>query len=130
MKQSEIRPHVIPSWKGSAFLADVRSPKKIFHRLVEFGRMLREPGTDSPERITENSQNKSHFQRSNRGKCKHGRISFACQRTLGIRICCTLLGLQEPKRIVRKSSNSMILNALIECLRAFLFAWCRLWVLQ
>ena len=68
LKESEIRPPEIPSPKGSAFLANMRSHKKIFHRLAEFGRKLQEPGADSPEgvendlRSTENSQNKSHFQ--------------------------------------------------------------------
>ena len=44
------------------------SHENVFHRLAEFGRKLREPGTDFPEGLekdlgsNENSQNKSHFQ--------------------------------------------------------------------
>ena len=68
LKESVVRPPKIPSLKGSAFLADMRSHKKIFHQLAEFRGKLRGPGTDSPEgvendlRSTANSQNKSHFQ--------------------------------------------------------------------
>ena len=68
LKESDIRPRKIPSPKDSVFLANMRSHKKIFHRLAEFGKIPREPGTDFPEgvendlRSTENGQNKSHFQ--------------------------------------------------------------------
>ena len=68
LKESEIWPPKIPSPKGSAFPADMRSRKKIFQRLAEFGRKLWGPGADSPEGVekhlqsNKNSQNKSHFQ--------------------------------------------------------------------
>ena len=38
LKESEIRPPEILSPKGSAFLTNMRSHQKIFHRLAEFGR--------------------------------------------------------------------------------------------
>ena len=68
LKESDIRPQEIPSPKDSAFLANMRSHRKIFDRLAEFGEILREPGADFPEGVendlgsTENGQNKSHFQ--------------------------------------------------------------------
>ena len=68
LKESDIRPQEIPSPKDSAFLANMRSHRKIFDRLAEFGKILREPGADFPEGVendlgsTENGQNKSHFQ--------------------------------------------------------------------
>ena len=46
----------------------MRSHEKVFHRLAEFGKMLREPGANFLEgvendlRSTENSQNESHLQ--------------------------------------------------------------------
>ena len=54
--------------KDSMFLANMRSHKKVFHRLAEFGKMPRGPGADSPEGVendllsTANGQNKSHLQ--------------------------------------------------------------------
>ena len=68
MKESEIRPPEILSPKGSAFLANMRSHQKVFRRLAEFGKKLRDSGTDSPEgvekvlRSNECGQSKSHFQ--------------------------------------------------------------------
>ena len=68
LKESDIRPREILSPKDSAFLANMRSHKGVSNRLAEFGKMLREPGADSPEgvendlRSTENGQNESHFQ--------------------------------------------------------------------
>ena len=62
LKESEVRPREIPSPKDSVFLANMRSHKKVFHRLAEFGKPLREPGADSLEgvendlRSTENSR--------------------------------------------------------------------------
>ena len=68
LKESDVRPREIPSPKDSVFLAKMRSHKKVFHRLAEFGKMLREPGANSLEgvendlRSTENGQNESHLQ--------------------------------------------------------------------
>ena len=68
LKESDIRPREIPSPKDSVFLANMRSHKKVFHRLAEFGKMPREPGANSLEgvendlRSTENGQNESHLQ--------------------------------------------------------------------
>ena len=68
LKESDIRPREIPSPKDSVFLASVRSHKKVFHRLAEFGKMLQEPGANFLEgvendlRSTENWQNESHLQ--------------------------------------------------------------------
>ena len=68
LKESDVRPREIPSPEDSGFLANMRSHKKVFHRLAEFGKMLREPGTNFLEgvendlRSTENSQNESHLQ--------------------------------------------------------------------
>ena len=53
MKESDIRPREIPSPKDSVFLANMRSHQKVFHRLEEFGKMLREPGTNFPEGVEE-----------------------------------------------------------------------------
>ena len=68
LKESDVRPREIPSPKDSVFLADMRSHQKVFHRLAEFGKMLREPGAnflggvENDLRSTENSQNESHLQ--------------------------------------------------------------------
>ena len=68
LKESDIRPREIPSPKDSVFLANMRSHKKVFHRLAEFGKMLRGPGANSLEgvendlRSTKNGQNESHLQ--------------------------------------------------------------------
>ena len=51
LKESNIRPREIPSPKDSAFIANMRSHKKIFHQLAEFGKILWEPGADSPEGV-------------------------------------------------------------------------------
>ena len=40
LKESDIRPREIPSLRDSVFLANMRSHKKVFHRLAEFGKML------------------------------------------------------------------------------------------
>ena len=68
LKESDVRPGKIPSPKDSVFPANMKSHKKVFHRPAEFGKLLREPGTDSLEgvendlRSTEISQNESHLQ--------------------------------------------------------------------
>ena len=51
LKESDIRSREIPSPKDSAFIANMRSHKKIFHQLAEFGKILWEPGADSPEGV-------------------------------------------------------------------------------
>ena len=68
LRESDIRPREIPSPEDSVFLANMRSHQKVFHRLAEFGKMLREPGAnflggvENDLRSTENSQNESHLQ--------------------------------------------------------------------
>ena len=85
MKESVIPPKQIPSPEGSAFLAGMRSHKKIFNRLATFGQKLRdnenvlgenknifqEPRDrsrhepDGPEKLSQNnkiSQHESHIQ--------------------------------------------------------------------
>ena len=60
LKESDIRPHEIPSPKDSVFLADMRSHQ-------ESSKALREPGAnflggvENNLRRTENSQNESHL---------------------------------------------------------------------
>ena len=51
LKESDVRPREIPSPKDSVFLANMRSHKKVVHRLAEFGKLLREPGADSLEGV-------------------------------------------------------------------------------
>ena len=68
MKESEIHPPETPSRKGSAFLADMRSHRKVFHRLAEFSRKLRRRSANFPKglekdlRSNENSPDESHTQ--------------------------------------------------------------------
>ena len=50
LKESDIPPEQIPSPEGSAFLAGMRSHKKIFKRLASFGQKLR----DSKDVLEEN----------------------------------------------------------------------------
>ena len=51
LKESDIRPREIPSPEDSVFLVNMRSHQKVFHRLAEFGKMLREPGANFPEGV-------------------------------------------------------------------------------
>ena len=51
LKESDVRPQEILPPKDSGFLVNMRSHKKIFHRLAEFGKILREPGANFPKGV-------------------------------------------------------------------------------